>query len=66
MPDITQVSSQNVSTPNQIFALKKSMQASSEMALSLLQGATENAAAIGQAVQSSNPAHLGQNVDVSA
>ncbi|WP_216595334.1 putative motility protein [Chromobacterium subtsugae] len=54
--------SANVSTNAQALVLKKAMQADSQTAMTLLQGAAESSAQI----QASNPAHLGNNVDVRA
>ncbi|ERE16295.1 putative motility protein [Chromobacterium vaccinii] len=54
--------SANVSTNAQALVLKKAMQAQSQAAMTLLQGAEQSA----QQIQASNPAHLGQNLDVRA
>ncbi|MBA4707002.1 hypothetical protein [Aquitalea aquatica] len=64
MDGISQVSGQNVSSATEIFALKKSLQASGQSVLSLVQGASDTGTQITQAA--SNPAHLGQSVDVRA
>ena len=61
MDAVSQVSA-NVSTNAQALVLKKAMQADSQAAMTLLQGAAESSAQI----QASNPAHLGNNVDVRA
>ncbi|WP_293765506.1 hypothetical protein [uncultured Aquitalea sp.] len=63
MNGLSQVSGQNVSSANEIYALKKSLQANGQSVLSLLDGASQNAAQINQTV---NPSHLGQNVDIKA
>ncbi|WP_161968936.1 hypothetical protein [Aquitalea magnusonii] len=47
-----------------MFALKKSLQAEGQSVLSLVQGASDAGNQINQAA--SNPAHLGQSVDVRA
>ncbi|AAQ60480.1 putative motility protein [Chromobacterium violaceum] len=62
MDAVSQVSAQNVSGGTQVFALKKAMQADAQSTLTLLQGAEQSA----QQIQASNPAHLGQNLDVRA
>ncbi|QEL55093.1 hypothetical protein [Chromobacterium paludis] len=62
MNALSQVSAQGVSSNTQVFALKKAMQADAQSTLSLLQGAEQSA----QQIQASNPAHLGQRVDVRA
>ncbi|KIA79549.1 putative motility protein [Chromobacterium amazonense] len=62
MDPLSQVSAQNVATNAQALVLKKAMQAQSQAAMTLLQGAEESS----QQIQASNPAHLGQNLDVRA
>ena len=62
MDAVSQVSAQNVSGGTQVFALKKAMQADAQSTLTLLQGAEQSS----QQIQASNPAHLGQNLDVRA
>ena len=61
MDAVSQVSA-NVSTNAQALVLKKAMQSQSQAAMTLLQGAEQSA----QQIQASNPAHLGQNLDVRA
>jgi hypothetical protein len=58
-----QVSSQaGVSQTAQIFALNQSKQASANAVLPLLSAAVQS----GNEIRASNPAHLGQSVDVQA
>ena len=64
MDGISQVSGQNVSSATQVFALKKSLQAEGLSVLSLVQGASDAGTQISQ--PASNPAHLGQSIDVRA
>lgn len=64
MDGISQVSGQNVSSATQVFALKKSLQAEGQSVLSLVQGASDAGTQISQTA--SNPAHLGQGIDVRA
>ncbi|OHX11625.1 putative motility protein [Chromobacterium sphagni] len=61
MDALSQVSA-NVSTNAQALVLKKAMQAQSQAAATLIQGAEQSS----EQIQASNPAHLGSNVDVRA
>ncbi|MTD33895.1 hypothetical protein GKE73_15605 [Paludibacterium sp. dN 18-1] len=51
-----------VSSQTQIFALNKTREVTAQSVLSLVDGAAQSA----QAIQASNPAHLGQKIDVKA
>ncbi|UTH73283.1 putative motility protein [Chromobacterium sp. IIBBL 290-4] len=62
MDAVSQVGAQGVSTNLQATVLKKAMQADAASTLTLLQGVDQSSAQI----QASNPAHLGQNLDVRA
>lgn len=63
MDPISQAGSPDVATTVQIFSLNKVREVVSDTVLSLVEGAV---AASEQVVQSVNPPHLGQNVDVKA
>lgn len=61
MDGISQVSGQNVSQSTQIYALKKSREATAQTVMSLVNDAAKVADNI-----RANPPHLGQSVDVRA